>query len=404
ASSTGFYLAYQGCEDRPLFEQFSRLYRSSHVPVCGTTVRKDSGDGRIRVGFASRYFKNHTIGRLMQGVIAGLSREDFHVTVLTVENDYDEISEFIRNHADDTVDLTQEIPEAIKRTVNQELDVLFYSDIGMDPITYALAHNRLAPVQCVTWGHPVTTGINTIDYFLSTELAETENAAEHYTEKLVRLKTLPTYFYRPQLETTLKTRKEFGLPQRGAIYLCPQSLFKIHPEFDLILSEILRRDPNGHIVLLDGNHPKWSELLKQRFQRTIPEGFERILFLPRQSNHDFLNLIAVSDVMLDPIHFGGGNTSYEAFAFGIPIVMLPSQYLRGRFTLAMYRKMGLSDCVAHTFSEYVDLAVTLGTDADFREHIRGRILESCDCLFEDREAVEEIERFLKQAVKEAKHV
>ena len=403
ASSTGFYLAYQGCEDRPLLEQFSRLYRSSHVPVCVTTIRTNSGDGRIRVGFASRYFKNHTIGRLMRGLIAHLSREDFHITVLSVENDFDEISEFICNHADDTVDLTERIPEAIKRTVNQELDVLFYTDIGMDPVTYALAHNRLAPVQCVTWGHPVTTAMNTIDYFLSSELAEPENADQHYTEQLVRLKTLPTYYYRPQLKTTLKSRKEFGLPERVAIYLCPQSLFKIHPEFDAILSGILRRDPNGHIVLIDGYHPKWTEVLKQRFQRTIPAGFERILFLPRQPYHDFHNLIALCDVMLDPIHFGGGNTNYEAMAFGTPVVTLPSQYLRGRVALALYRKMGLSDCVAHTFAEYVDLAVNLGVDAVFRKQIRERILESCDCLFEEAEAVEEIERFLKHAVMESKY-
>ena len=404
ASATGFYFAYQGCEDRPLLEQFSRLYRSSHVPVCGTTARKDTGDGRIRVGFASRYFKNHTIGRLMRGLIARLSRKVFHVTVLSVENDFDEISQFIRNHADDTVDLTERIPEAIKRTVNQELDILFYSDIGMDPVTYALAHNRLAPVQCVSWGHPVTTAMNTIDYFLSSELAEPENAEQHYTEQLVRLKTLPTYYYRPQLETTLKTRKQFGLPEQGAIYLCPQSLFKIHPEFDAILSEILRRDPNGYIALIGGYHQKWTESLIQRFQRTIPDGFERILFLPRQPYHDFHNLIALCDVMLDPIHFGGGNTNYEAMAFGTPVVTLPSQYLRGRVALALYRKMGLADCVANTFSEYVDIAVNLGTHVDFREQIRERILESCDCLFEEVEAVEEIERFLKWAVMKTKHV
>lgn len=45
--------------------------------------------------------------------------------------------------------------------------VLIYPDIGMDPGAGQLGAHRLAPVQCVTFGHPKTTGYPTIDYFLS---------------------------------------------------------------------------------------------------------------------------------------------------------------------------------------------------------------------------------------------
>ena len=72
-----------------------------------------------------------------------------------------------------------------------ELDIVFYPDIGMEALTYFLAFARLAPVQCVTWGHPVTTGIPALDYFVSSELLEPDGAEAHYAERLVRLPRLP---------------------------------------------------------------------------------------------------------------------------------------------------------------------------------------------------------------------
>ena len=90
----------------------------------------------------------------------------------------------------------------------------------------------------MTWGHPVTTGIETIDYFVSSQLLEIAEADEHYSERLFRLKTLPVYYHRPTLPVPSHGREHFHLPATGNIYGCPQSLFKLHPEFDELLGEI----------------------------------------------------------------------------------------------------------------------------------------------------------------------
>ena len=57
----------------------------------------------------------------------------------------------------------------------------------MDELSLQLAAQRLAPVQCNSLGHPETSGLPTIDYFLSSDLMEPLDAARHYTERLVRL-------------------------------------------------------------------------------------------------------------------------------------------------------------------------------------------------------------------------
>jgi predicted O-linked N-acetylglucosamine transferase (SPINDLY family) len=390
-----FYLAYQGYNDRDLHAALARLYRRG---ASAPGAQKRSGPGPVKVGILSRYLKNHTIGVLMRGLFAALPRDGLHVTALPVDCAADEVTEFIRSHADQNVPLPDNLAAA-RHTIEQlKLDVLFYADIGMDPLTYTLAFSRLAPVQCVTWGHPVTSGIPTIDYFISSELIEPPDASRHYTEKLVRLKTLPFYYYRPAAPITLKRRADFGLAEKDHIYGCLQTLFKFHPQFDVLLGDILRRDPRGQLVLIRGKYPHWDELLKQRFAATMPDVCQRITWLPPQPREDFLNLMRLADVLLDTIHFGGGNTSYEAFALGVPVVTLPASLTRGRITYALYKKMGVMDCVADTPADYCRRAVELGTNADYRQTVRERILAASDNLFEESQAAIELAGFFRDAV------
>jgi predicted O-linked N-acetylglucosamine transferase (SPINDLY family) len=398
--ATAFELAYQGLNDRHLQAGLASIYARA-TPSLTYVAPHCSGPGTrpgrpLRIGFLSRFFHSHTIGRLNLGLIRQLPRADFRVILLRPPGKDDAMAKSIQESADAVVSLPEHLDQARQRIAEQQLDVLFYTDIGMDPFTYFLAFARLAPLQCVTWGHPVTTGIPAIDYFISSDLLETDQAEQHYTEKLVRLKTLSTYYYRPAPPPQVKDRAAFGLPTDAHIYGCPQSLFKLHPDFDALLGAILQHDPKGLLVLLSGKHASWDNLLRQRFARTIPDVLNRVHFLPRMSHEDFLSLNAACDVLLDPLHFGGGNTAYEAFALGVPIVTWPSAFLRGRITLALYKKINVMDCVASSASEYVQLAVRLGTEPDFRDAMRNKILASNDALYEDAGTVDELGTFFKK--------
>ncbi len=403
-----FYLPYQGLDDCALQRDLATFYPvaasppacqivegDSIVECCSTASRETP---RIRVGFVSHHFRAHTIGHLLRGVIAELSREKFSVTVFSIGEFHDDVADSIRDQADEFVILPVHAMRARQMIADCNLNVLFYSDIGMDPYAYSLAFHRLAPVQCVMWGHPVTTGIPNVDYFVSSELFETEGSDDQYTEQLVRLRGLNVYYYRPQPPAQPHDRAHYGIAADCHLYYCPQSLFKFHPDFDAVLGEILARDPEGLVYLIEGLEPEWRGILQSRFRRTIPATADRIVFLPRQSRDDFLNLMTLCDVMLDTLHFGGGNTSYEAFSQGVPIVSLPSQILRGRLTAGLYQRMGLSDCIVHSVEEYLDLAVRLGTDRTYRRTMQSRILAANRVLFEDRESLQAIEEFLETAV------
>ncbi|MCA9188256.1 MAG: TIGR03032 family protein, partial [Planctomycetales bacterium] len=336
---TNFFAAYQGYNDCLLHKNLGRIYRGGDLSKPRRKVT--TGGGKIRIGFLSAYFRDHTIGRLNLGRVERLPRDRFEIVVLSVGQHHDEMARRFAQAADQFVLVPRDVAAARELIARQEVDILFFTDVGMDALTYTLAFSRMAPVQAVTWGHPVTTGSRTMDYFVSSQLLELPEADGHYTERLLRPASMATYYHRPILEQETASRREWGLEPSRHLYLCPQTLFKFHPEFDPVLAGILRADPLGDIVLIEGRTSNWTRMLQARFAQTMPDAVDRIRFLPAMENPRFLHLLAAADVMLDPLHFGGGNTSYEAFALGTPIVTLPGPYLRSRITFALYQRMGL---------------------------------------------------------------
>ena len=141
--------------------------------------------------------------------------------------------------------------------------------------------------------------------------------------------------------------------------------------------------------------------LRQRFERTIPDVAARISFIPARPAPEFLQLLSAVDVVLDTPYFNGMNSSLEAFAAGAPVVTLPTALQRGRHTQAMYRTMGISDCIAKDAHDYVGIATKLAAEPDFRRSVSSRIIERNVVLFENDAVTREFERFFATAVQAA---
>jgi predicted O-linked N-acetylglucosamine transferase (SPINDLY family) len=392
---TCFYLAYHAADDLPLQHAVARLYETA-CPELAVDLADPAPqpDGRVHVGVVSQYWHQHTIAKLNRGLIQTLDRRRFHVTLFTTPHPGDAMRASLVEAADRVVELPVELAGARRLIAAERLDVLYYADIGMSALTYFLAHARLAPLQCLTWGHPDTTGIRNLDRFLSCDAMEPEGAERHYSETLVRLPGPTIHYARPALPARPKPRSAFGLPDDARLYVCPQSLFKIHPDFDRVLVELLRRDPQGLVVLLSGRDRNLDALLRRRLQGVGPEVVGRIRFLRQMPLPDFLSLVMVSDVMLDPLHYSGGNTSLEAFALGTPIVTWPGEFMRGRHTHGFYKLMDLDDCVASDHAHYVEIALRLGRETDFRRHVTRRVLDRVPALFDHAPSIRAIEEVL----------
>ena len=385
--ATPFNLAYHGRNNAPLLRKIARVCRSVY-PARTECVRQGFSPGRrLRIGFVSTYFHAHSVGRTTFGLIRDLPRDRFEVHVFAIAAQADDLAEAIRKSADRYVPLPLDLGRVRDAIDSAALDIVFFADIGMHPLTYFLAFWRLAPIQMVTWGHSVTSGIDTIDYYLSSDAIEGAASEQYYTEKLVRL---PGYFMpryrRPALEGPRASREQLGLPEGKHLYYCPQNLFKLHPDFDAAIRAILEGDPEAELVLIEFIRDGVAEQLLRRFELTLGALASRIRFVPRSEHRKFLQYVATADLILDPFHFGGCNSSCDALALGVPVVTLPGSQLPGRFTLGLYREIDLDCCIARSADEYVEIALRLGRDAEYRKSVSEQISARCARLFDRPDA------------------
>jgi protein O-GlcNAc transferase len=395
---SGYFLGYHGMVDRPLMEALARatLAMSPHLNYTSPNLTRSRGE-KIKIGFLSAYMRNHSVGRVLIHLMGNLDRERFEVILFQIPNPKGQGDEMAEAAADRTVRLVTQLEMCRTAIEAEQLDVLLFCDLHMSVFGEALSHSRMAPVQATTWGHPGTGGRTTIDYWLSCEDWEPEGNERFYTEKLVRFKN-PPYVSKesPATDKSIK-RSDLGLREDARLYGCLQSLFKFHPDFDEYLGDILTADPKARIVLTSGEHFRWTERLRKRFHKTFDPS--RIDFLPKLSFSNYLAALALCDVHLDPIHFGGANTSFDALSRGRPIVTLPGDQMRGRVTLGAYRQMGYPDMIVNSRKEFVEKSLRVAQDPRLGREAEKAILSTKKVLFDNLAPVAEFEAWLEEVVK-----
>ena len=395
-----FVLAYQGEDDRALQERYSsllgrfleRALPQFRQPLPRIPVR----DRPVRIGFASCFFRDCTVGHYFASWITDLPPERFSRFVYVLGGVEDAFTDTICLGASRRVRLDGSLAAAAEAIRADELDILVFPELGMNGRTYALAGLRLAPVQCAAWGHPVTSGHSSIDYFFSSAPMEPLEADRHYTEKLIRLPGLGTRYQRPP-SGARRTRQDFDLPDEAHLYFFPHALFKIHPENDALVARILAADPAGLLVLCAGETRGMTQAFMERLQGVLTaHGVtpDRCRLMPYMPRADYLALNSLCDVMLDPTRWSGGNTSLDAIVCGLPVVTRWGNFMRGRQTAGFLQMMECSELIASSEEEYCALALRLGTDPLWRAHFSNKFQERIGAVFDDAKPITALEKSL----------
>ncbi len=382
-----FLLAYHNRDNRELLQAYTKMLRAIApelnytAPHCKAALVR--GDRPIRIGFISRHMHNHPVGNCYRNTMLHLAaQKEFSVTFFNLANIMDEKIEEIIAAGVPMVALPKNIAAAQKAVAEHALDILIYTDIGMDATTHYMAMARLAPYQLCLGGHPETTGIDTIDYVVSSRSYEPEHAQENYTEQLLCVAGVNTILTRPAPPERWLTREELGLPADRNLYVCPMAIQKLHPDFDGILAGILAADPKATLVLFnDFQQENATVKMQSRILKHCDPA--RVMFMPWLSKDEFQSVLKLADTVLDTIYFGGGTTVQYAFNLGVPMVTMPGHWARGRGVYSYYEVLEIDQPpIAETPEEYVRLAVKLANNVDYKTQLSSQILARSERLFE----------------------
>jgi protein O-GlcNAc transferase len=404
---TNFYLGYQGRNDVELQRTYGTWVHSvmtAAFPQPEAVMRPVAAHQlKRRIGFLTKYMCQHSVGICMVGWLKHLSRLRFDIHSYHVGVERDSITEqFIANS--DVFVQSSDLGELIESIRRDRLDVLIYLDIGMSPLVTQLAALRLAPVQCTTLGHSVTSGLPTIDYFLSSEWMEPPNAAAHYSETLVRLPGLGFSYDAVRVARPFFsfTRAQFGIAEEAFVYLCSQSPFKYLPQHDTVFVSIAKHVPKSQFVFVIAN-----QLVAERFRRRLTAAFNaeglradnHCVILPRLGEFEYLQLYVFADVYLDSFAWSGCNTTLRAVSRHLPVVTCPGEFQRGRQSAAILQAMGVTETIATTAWDYVEIAVRLGQDEAFRRAVTDhmRVAAAGTPAYTNTDYIAALEEFLLHA-------
>ena len=323
--------------------------------------------GRPRIGLVSAHWHRHTVGNLFRCWPLALDRERFEVQVFHLGDVADEHTAALSQAVDAFHHGRHKLHDWRDLIARQQLDALVYIDLGLDPVSHALASQRLAPRQAATWGHPQTSGLDAIDVFFSSAAMEPAQADRQYCERLVRLPGLgialdPARWARRALppETT----------SASVSLLCAQTAAKLHPGHDALFARILAALPEAVLTLIPSAAEELCDRVRDRVGAALqaagvdPERQLRVLaYLPAA---DYERELAACTVVLDSMDFSGGATTLDTIAAGRALVTRRGGLMRGNQTAGLLAMMGLDDWICDSEDDYVAAAIRLAQDPALR--------------------------------------
>lgn len=401
-----FRLAYQEQGNRELLARSGKLSAGimhrwldkQRIPTLRQPKR-----GAIRIGVVSAQVYAHSVwGAIVKGWLQTLDRDRFELDVFHLGRQRDPETAFAESQASHFEQGPRPLREWVQAIAERQPAALIYPEIGMNMATVRLASLRLAPVQITSWGHPETSGLPTIDYFLSAELFEPPGAQENYTERLVALPDLGCFVARSPFDPIAPDLAALGIDAQVPILVCAGTPFKYAPQHDWVLPAIARELERCQFIFFTYSTRQLSEKLYRRlrgvFERSGTDFDRYVRFVPWLSGPEFHGLMKRADVLLDTIGFSGFNIAVQAVECGLPIVTRDGRFMRGRLASGVLKRVGLSELISASEEGYVALAAKLAREGEYRQQVAGRMEVARQILYEDRAPMRALEDFLAATV------
>lgn len=252
-----------------------------------------------------------------------------------------------------------------------DLELLVYPEVTPSNCSVWLATQRLARVQVMGYGVPVTSGSPNMDYMLGGADVEPPGAERNYAEQLVLLPGFGVSTLEPPTPSAPRSRPD----DDGALRLVSTATHrKLKAPLLRAWGAILDR-PGASMDLFPAMRPRDLALQVPAMGAALGEAAD-VRLHPLVERQVILDTLVEADLYLDTYPFGGFNSLVEVLACGVPFVTLEGDQARNRFGAAMLRRVGLPEfLVAKDYDGYVAAARRVLDDAGLRRELRARLAD-----------------------------
>ncbi len=383
-----FAMHCEAADPGELLKAHRRSEKGYAKPQSDPTDRRSVGDDpdrRLRVGFVSGDFRNHSVSYFLERPFASYDHQRLEFYCYSNFNLEDATTARLRSSVDQWRTIADLKDEQVIDAVRVDgIDILVDLSGHTKGHRLAVFAAKPAPVQ-VTWlGYPDTTGLSAIDYRLSDAIADPPGDADVYcVERLVRL---PNGFLCYQPPDDAPEVAPLPMTDRGHVTFASfNNLAKVTPQVVESWARILQSVPNSR--LLFKNKSLAASSARKRYAGLFAEhgiAPERIDFRAQlASTRDHLALYGDADLALDTFPYNGTTTTCEALWMGVPTITWRGDRHSARVGASLLSRLGLDDLVADHIEGYEQTAIALAQDPDrltaLRTGLRDRMRASQVC-------------------------
>lgn len=315
---------------------------------------------KIRLGYISGNFADHPVGHMTVSLLQNHNRKQFEVFAYSYGiNDHSKCRKNIEKIADKFIDLNNfSNPEAAEKIRLDKIDILIDLMGWTEGNRLEILAMKPAKIQ-INWSELLgTSGASFYNYIIVDKIVAPPSEQKFYTEKFAYL---PGCFYLRKnaglIPKKTFTRSDFSLPNNAIVFGIFHQMFKIEPTVWSIWMNILKTVPNGVLWLWEQNKEGSANLRK--YAKIAGVNPKRLIFAPTMSTEDFFARLTLADIALDTFIYGGGITTYQALAAGVPVISLRGTHMASRLGASILTKTGLPELITQNPQEYEDLAVEL---------------------------------------------
>ena len=345
----------------------------------------DAEKPRLKIGYFSGDFGTHPVGVLLRGVMQEHNHRNFEVHCFATQSKEtsDIVHSILRANSDSWHDVlclsTEELADLI---VAQGIDILvdLSGHSGANRLqVFAL---KPAPVQ-VTWlGYFHSTGLSSIDYFISDPYTTPQRSEQLFSETLVRLPH-SRFCYTP-FDAVPEVAEPAFMKTGHITFGSFNRVAKLSDPVIEAWSRIVLQVPAAKLLIKDWGLDT-EEKVRQLTNRFAAHGLpaERLILRPDSVYLQMFTEYSDVDIALDPFPYNGGMTTLDALWMGVPVVALAGDLVVSRQSTSMLNNIGLEELVFADVESYVAGAVALALDSarltELRRDIRLKMLRSPLC-------------------------